>query len=90
MTPVRPLLAGAIMMSFAYAGMFFLRYWRRSGDRFFLLFSAAFFCLALERLAVQAGPFEAADPSLYLIRLLAYCFILRAVWDKNRSGTAGQ
>jgi hypothetical protein len=34
--------AGAVTMGFAVAGLFFLRFWRRTTDGLFLAFAAAF------------------------------------------------
>ena len=35
-------LAGAVTLGFAVAALFFLRFWRRTGDRLFMAFAAAF------------------------------------------------
>lgn len=90
---VRPwsmLLLGAIAMGCFVAGLVFLRYWRDSRDRFFLLFALSFFVEAFSRvlLAISARPNE-GSPWLYGIRLLAYGLILWAIWEKNRR-TAGR
>ena len=77
-------LVGAIAMGFAIAGLFFLRYWRESGDRFFVWFATAFFVLAANR-AMLALMHEDDEISLapYLVRLLAFLIILAAIVDKN-------
>jgi len=69
-------------------GLFFLGFWRRTRDRFFLWFAAAFWLLGLGRfaLAVFAETNE-AHQSIYLLRLVAYVVFLVAILDKNR-GTA--
>lgn len=43
------LLAGAACALCCVAGLFFLRFWRRSRDRFFAFFAAAFWLMALQR-----------------------------------------
>ncbi len=81
---------GAIFMEFAVAALFFLRFWRRSRDRFFLLFSIAFLIMALNRGAItiftpsQTLPSE-AHALLYVVRLTAFTVLLVAIVDKNRS-----
>ena len=77
-------LIGAIAMGFAIAGLFFLRYWRESGDRFFAWFGTAFFVLAANR-ALLAFMNEDREATLvpYLVRLLAFLIILAAILDKN-------
>jgi len=46
-TPVEGLIAGALAMGFLIAGLFFLKFWRRTRDGLFLAFSAAFGLLAV-------------------------------------------
>ena len=78
------ILIGAIAMAELLAGLFFLRFWRSTGDRFFLFFAIAFWIEGAHRLAVfhLAGP--EASPLHYLPRLVAYGLILLAIVDKNR------
>jgi len=77
---------GAIAMACFVVGLFFLKYWHRSGERLFLIFAAAFwvFCLhwigmALVEVAAENRPF------FYLVRFLAFALIIAGVVDKNRS-----
>ena len=52
-------LAGALAMGFGIAGLFFLRFWRKTRDRLFALFALSFFVMALNRVVlafVGAGP----------------------------------
>ena len=82
---MRDFASGAIAISFAYSAIFFLKSWKRGRDTLFFHFSAAFTCLALERLiSVLHSPFEPSDPSLYLLRLIAFVLILKGIWDKNQ------
>lgn len=64
---------------------FFLRFWRRTRDRLFLYFSAAFFVLTAERI-VRATMETETDwaPYVYSVRLLAFILIIVAIVDKNR------
>jgi hypothetical protein len=66
--------------------LFFLRFWRDSGDRFFLYFSLSFAVQAAHRIyfALQLASTSHDDnPAHYLLRLLAYVLILWAVLEKN-------
>jgi predicted membrane-bound spermidine synthase len=79
-------LAGAVMMAYVVIGLFFLRYWRKTRDRFFGLFSLSFFLLALERNVIAANDVQIEElPKFYVIRLVAFLTIMIAIWDKNRS-----
>ena len=79
-------LAGAIVMGYAVCGLFFLRFWRRTQDRLFLVFAFAFWLLGVQRLAmVLVGSVEETRTGLYVVRLFAFLLILGAIIDKNRS-----
>ena len=79
-------LSGAIMMGAAGVGLFFVRSWKRTGDRLLLLFGLAFWILSTERwmLAIVPTAHE-VRPFVYLMRLAAFILILAAIVDKNRS-----
>lgn len=77
---------GASAMAAAVAGLFFMKFWRQTGDRFFLVFGLAFWALCLNWAGLAAT--SAGDESrtyLYLIRLAAFVLILVGVADKNRA-----
>lgn len=79
------LMLGAIAMANLVAGMFFLRFWQQSRDRFFMLFAASFFLEAANRAALGLSPTpNDGAPILYCVRLLAFLLILAAIADKNR------
>ncbi|WP_119156935.1 DUF5985 family protein [Caldimonas tepidiphila] len=81
-----PLLLGAIACASLVAGLFFLRYWLSTRDRFFLLFSASFLIEAGNRVEMALSQAWGEDAPLnYGVRLLSYGLILLAIWDKNRS-----
>ena len=67
-------------------GLFFLRLWSETRDRFFALFGFAFWILALNWIAILwAAPADEHRHYFYLIRLLAFLLIIAAIVDKNRS-----
>ena len=77
-------LAGAVTLGFFVAAGFFLRFWRRTRDRLFLAFAAAFVLLAVNQaLAALLGAGDELTPYTYLLRVLGFMLILYAVIDKN-------
>jgi uncharacterized protein DUF5985 len=88
-TTLVDLMAGALVMGYAVCGLFFLRFWRQTGDRLFLVFAVAFWILGLQRLALAVvEPAEESRTGLYLVRLFAFLLILGAIIDKNRMDAA--
>lgn len=79
------ILIGGIATASFIAGLYFLRFWKASGDRFFLLFATAFWLEGAHRIVIYewVGPDE-ASPLYYLPRLVAYVLIIIAIVDKNR------
>jgi hypothetical protein len=68
------------------AGLFFLRFWRASRDRLFVLFAMAFWLLALSwALLGLISPTDEARPYIYAIRLVAFLLLIAAILDKNRA-----
>jgi membrane-associated PAP2 superfamily phosphatase len=82
-------LSGAATLGFFVVALYFLKYWRRTGDRLFALFSAAFAIMGLQRiaLAISNQPNERGETFLYSLRLIAFLLILAAIIDKNRSAS---
>jgi hypothetical protein len=84
-TSLNSFISGAIMMACWVAGLFFLRFWRETRDRFFAMFATSFWLLALERvILVMLDPIDETRTFVYLIRSLAFAVIVLAVVDKNR------
>jgi uncharacterized protein DUF5985 len=81
------MLSGAMLMGYALSGLFFLRFWRLTRDRLFLIFALSFWVLGVQRFLVGLSGYETRT-YLYAIRLVAYLLILWAIVDKNRRGTA--
>jgi len=78
-------LTGFGTMGFLVAAAFFVRFWRETQDRLFVLFAVAFAALGLNRaLVALLAPARESQPYLYLIRLGAFVVIAWAVIDKNR------
>ena len=75
---------GATMLgSFAIA-VFFLRYWRQTGDRLFGVFALAFTLFGVNRIVLAALDSDSeARTWLYGLRALMFLAILAAIIDKN-------
>lgn len=85
MTELYPFLGGVVTMGLIVAGLFFLRFWKRTHDGLFLAFAVAFWLLGLNQglLTLTNIPVEERSP-LYLLRLAAFAIILVSIWVKNR------
>ena len=78
-------LLGGIAIGSFVVGLFFLRFWRSSGDRFFLFLMLSFWIEAANRADMALSrTWNEDSPVHYSIRLLSYGLILVAIWDKNR------
>ncbi len=78
------MLVGAIAMASLVVSLVFLRFWRSTGDRFFLYFALSFFLQAFGRVVLGSSAIQDEDtPLFYLIRLVAYGLILLAIIQKN-------
>lgn len=81
--------SGALMICCLVAGLFFLKFYKKTSDKLFQLFSIAFFLLSFERLVLgYLGSRNEPSPLVYLIRLSAFLIIIYAIVDKNRSSNA--
>ena len=78
-------LSGAITMGFVIAGLFFLRFWKRTGEGLFIAFALAFWLLGLAQSLLTFTDIPVEERSwLYLLRLAAFSLILVSIGIKNR------
>ena len=78
-------LLGVLTTLALVCGLFFLRYWRSTHDRFFAFFAIAFWSLGANwALLIGRDARDEYSPYFYLMRLFAYLLILTAIVDKNR------
>lgn len=78
------LLLGAIAMASLVAGLFFLRFWRDTGDRLFLFFAISFLVEGVNRWALgMSGDPNEGRPLFYIVRLLSFLLIIIAIVQKN-------
>jgi hypothetical protein len=78
------LLAGAVAMAYAIAGIFFLRFWVRARDGLFLSFAIAFWLLSVNQtmIGIYGGGAE-TNIAVYSLRLIAFVLIIVAIVQKN-------
>ena len=87
---INDVVVGAVAMASLVAALFFLRFWRTTHDRFFLLFSLAFAIDAATRFALSiSGVTSEYEPLFYGSRLITFGLIIVAIIDKNRAGGRG-
>jgi type IV secretory pathway component VirB8 len=66
-------------------GVFFLRFWRQSGDALFAFFGCAFWLLAASwTLLALLAPLEETRPYVYGLRLIAFGLMIAGMVLKNR------
>lgn len=76
--------SGMITAGELIAGLFFLKFWSRSGDSLFMSFAIAFWLLALNQLLLAMGRLPREEHSwIYLLRLAAFVLIAAAIVQKN-------
>lgn len=79
-------LSGFLSCGFVVAGLFFLRFWKRSGEGLFAWFAVAFWLLGAGQAVLALGGIPVEErSSIYLIRLAAFLLILFAILRKNRA-----
>ena len=77
-------LSGAVTLGFLISALFFLRFWRRTGDRLFIAFAVAFVLLAVNQAVAQwLGAADERIGYTYVLRVMAFVVILWAIIDKN-------
>jgi hypothetical protein len=77
-------LAGASVLASAAIALFFLRFWRDTGDRLFLIFALAFAVFAVNRVLLSALDDQGeAQTAVYLARAVTFGLIALGIADKN-------
>ncbi|KKC25834.1 hypothetical protein WP12_11845 [Sphingomonas sp. SRS2] len=76
------------MFGHLIAGLFFLRFWRRTGDELFLAFALAFALFGVAQGAIMlANNYFEERSWAYLPRLIGFAIIIAAILRKNRRRT---
>jgi len=76
-------LLGMVVMGAAVAGLFFLRFWRKTRDRLFITFAIALWTLGINWLLLAVTAQDEVRTALYVLRLLAFVLIIIGILDKN-------
>ncbi|RZA09087.1 MAG: hypothetical protein EOO68_01235 [Moraxellaceae bacterium] len=88
---MREFLLGGTATFYFVIGLFFLRFWKTTKDRFFLFFAMSFLIECANRASLYLFFNMQEDTSTYyLIRLFVYSLIVVAIIDKNRPNKALQ
>lgn len=66
------------------AALFFVRYWKTTGDRLFAFFAAAFVALGGNWAALSLQISQQHATYIYGLRLLAFLILLAGIYDKSR------
>lgn len=77
-------LSGAVTLSYLLAVAYFVRFWRRTSDRLFLIFAIAFALFALNQIVLFV--LEVTDERsnyFFILRVFGFVLILFAILDKN-------
>lgn len=86
MIPAYTFISGMVAAGFLVAGLFFIRFWRRTHDGLFMSFALAFWLLGLGQALVALTDIPVEERSwIYLLRLAAFSLILLAIFRKNRA-----
>ena len=82
---MRQFVWGMLTIETAVAALFFLRFWRLSGERLFAYFALAFAAMMFNWIGLSAvDPAVELRHYIYLFRLLAFGLIIGGILDKNR------
>lgn len=77
-------LSGATTLAYFLAGVFFLRFWRKTRDRLFLHFAFAFWLFMMNQiLSTILGSTGEHTGYVYILRVLGFGLIIIAIVDKN-------
>lgn len=88
MSGMQDFILGMTAMGCAVGALYFLRFWRTTGDRLFLIFAVSFSLMGCIRVGLGCATELGLKPDehsvyLYSLRLVAYLLIVAAIVDKN-------
>jgi zinc transporter ZupT len=76
--------SGLVTMGFLIAGLWFFRFWRRTGERLFAAFAGAFVLLAINQGMAELIALGREETGwVWLLRLAAFLLIIWAIVNKN-------
>ena len=84
---MRDMISGAAAMGYLVAGLFFLRFWKRTKDQLFVYFAIAFWILGATRVGLVLTYERYEGTLFYAFRFLAFSLIIWAIWNKNQKSS---
>ena len=82
-------LSGMVAMGYAAAALFFLSFWRRTGDVLFAIFAVSFTLFACNQALTALLDVSREDKSWgFLLRLFGFALLLVAILYKNLKSPA--
>lgn len=88
--PLTLFLSGVVFATFTASGLFFLKFWKKTRESFFLFFAFACWAIAFERVHMVLIDRNGEVPTwVYFFRLFAFFLILLATYQANRRKTRG-
>ena len=84
-------LSGVVTLGYMIAGAWFLKFWKRTGDRLFVSFALAFWLFALNQIvSVMLGSGDREIQFEYILRVLGFVLILIGIARKNMPQLRGR
>ncbi len=84
MSSLHSFLLGVVAMGSWTVAIFFLRFWKLSGERLFLFFAGAFVTLSIDWIALAIlNPVTQTRHYFFAVRLVAFALIIVGIIDKN-------
>jgi len=81
---LNPVLSGATAFASLLASIYFLKFWRKTGDALFLFFAAAFAIDAAARFVLSVVQVtNASEPVYFIPRLITFSLIVISIIGKN-------
>jgi hypothetical protein len=85
MGTLNEVIRGALILASATVALFLLRFFRDTRDRFFAFFAGSFAILSIHwAILTFTSPRAEHRPLFFLLRLVAFVFLIVAILDKNR------
>ena len=83
--PLLTFFLGVLTMASLTCGLLLARFYRQTADRLFAIFAAAFVVMGAHWMVLMFLPLKGEGrPLSYVLRLIAFAFILLGIVDKSR------
>ena len=85
---MREMISGGVAMGYAVAGLFFLRFYKRTKDQLFFWFAIAFWILGATRIGLVINGERYEDTIFFVLRFIAFSLLIVAIWRKNTASSS--